>query len=219
MGLGAGLIWWALLAAPDGAEVDAAAERVLAAGKYQTDLPVGREPEPVPRVREPRPERRSDPEPVDGDALRPVGSALLWIFAGAFGIAVALWLAREMQQRRRARAAIAPPPEAAPRPAAAPVPRLPDHEALAVAGRFADAIHAILIAVLAAMGRAHVVLKPAWTSREILALVKLEDTAHRALRSLVGLVEVTRFGGAPAREEEYRTALGWLGSIGRGGPA
>lgn len=220
MGLGAGLIWWAVLAAPEAAEVDAAMERVLAADRYQTELPVERTPEALPPVPEPRRvrrERRLDPEPVHGDGLRPVGSALLWIFAGAFGIAVAVWLTREIQQRRRARAAIAAPVKPEPGPAAAPTARIPDHEALALGGQYADAIHAILISVLAAVGRAHAGMRPAWTSREILALVKLEDGAHRALRSLVGLVEVTRFGGAPARDEDYRRALGWLGSIGCGG--
>ncbi len=220
MDLGAGLISWALLAAPEGAEVDAAVERVLAADRYQTELPLVRPQEPLPEPERQRPPRRepppraADPPPFrDGADLRPVGSALLWIFAAAFGIAVAVWLVREIQQRRRAKGVVGPPVPAEPVPAP-PVPRIPDYEALALAGRHADAIHAILISVLAAIGH---VLKPAWTSREILGLVKLEDGAHRALKSLVGLVEVTRFGGATAREEEYRSALGWLGAIGRGG--
>ncbi len=218
MGLKAAWICWAALAAPGDAEVDAAVERVLAADRYQKELPVDRVSEAPASAPATRPARRDTREPssVDGDALRPVGSALLWIFLGALGITLALWLAREARERRRARAAIGAPAAPATAPAAPPVARVPDHEALAHAGRFADAIHAVLIGALAAIGRAHAGMRPAWTSREIVGLVKLEAKALGALRSLVGLVEVTRFGGKPAREEEYREALSWLGSIGHG---
>jgi len=220
MGLGAGLIWWAMLLAPEAAEVDAAVERVFASDEYQTELPRD-VPVEAPARSPARPPRREpqlrDPDPVDLDGLRPIGSVLLWLFAGVLGIAVAVWLARELQARQRARAAIvaaaAKPAEPAP---AAAAPRVADHQRLAGEGRFAEAIHALLVAVLAAIGRAHAGMRPAWTSREILALVKLEDGPHRALRSLVGLVEVTRFGGAPAREEEYRRALSWRDAIGFG---
>jgi len=220
MGSWAAWICWAALAAPGDTEVDAAVERVLAADRYQKELPLDRVPDaPVQPERPARRETRvRDPAP-SRDGLRPVGSALLWIFVGALGIAVAFWLAREVGERRRARVAIGAPaaPEAA--PAAPRLARVPDHEVLARAGRFADAIHAILIGALAALGRAHAGMRPAWTSREIVGLVKLEATALGALRSLVGLVEVTRFGGKPAREEEYREALSWFGSIGPGGVA
>ncbi len=216
MGLGAGLIFWIVLAAPEPFEVDAAIERVLASDDYQTELPAG--PAPVPETMPPRrASRPRDPEPFHADDLRPVGSVLLWLFAGVLGVAVAVWLAREFQQRQRARAAIAAPAKPEEPVPAAEAAQIPEHEALALAGRHADAVHAILLSVLAAIGRAHAGMRPAWTSREILTLLKLEDGAHRALRSLVGLVEVTRFGGAPAREEEYRKALGWLGAIGFGG--
>ena len=220
MGLGAGLIWWVVLAAPEAAEVDAAVERVFASDEYQTELPGSPVIEAPVRTPE-RPRRRAsqprDPDPVDADGLRPMGPVLLWLFAGVLGVAVAVWLAREFRARQRARAAIAAaaakPEETVPVAAAL---RVADHERLAHEGRHAEAIHALLMAVLAAIGRAHAGMRPAWTSREILRLLKLEDGAHRALRSLVGLVEVTRFGGAPAREEEYRRALGWLDAIGYG---
>jgi len=218
MGFWAGWICWAVLAAPGDAEVDAAVERVLAADRYQRELPLERAPE-APAADPARPARSTrlrDPAPADADGLRPAGSALLWIFAAALVITVAFWLAREIAERRRARAAIGPSASPAAAPAAAPVARVPDHEALALAGRFAEAIHAILIGALAAIGRAHEAMRPAWTSREILGLVKLEAKASGALRSLVSLVEVTRFGGKPAREQEYRDALSWLASIGHG---
>jgi hypothetical protein len=210
-----------MLLAPEAAEVDAAVERVFASDEYQTVLPAdpveapASAPEPRPR-QESRPPR--DTDPVDTDGLRPMGSVLLWLFAGVLGIAVAVWLARELQGRQRARAAIAAaaarPEEPAPLAAA---PRVADHQRLANEGRHAEAIHALLVAVLAAIGRAHAGMRPSWTSREILRLLKLEDGPERALRSLVGLVEVTRFGGAPAREEEYRRALTWRDATGFGG--
>lgn len=211
MGVGASLIWWTLLAAPGAGDVDAALHRVLASGEYQTELPgQARTDSPPPRRPPDRPpvSRPTEPEPSRGDALRPVGQVVWWLFVAVFGAAVAAWLVREWSARRRGAAASASP-AAAPRAAPARPAALPDHEVLARAGRHADAIHAILLSVLAVPG-----IGPAWTSREILRRMKLEEGPRRALGSLVGLVEVTRFGGLAAREEEYRRALGWLEAIG-----
>jgi hypothetical protein len=97
-----------------------------------------------------------------------------------FGAAVALWLAREIQAKVRARAAVASASTPAQAGAPAPAPPPPDHEVLAGKGEYREAIHAILLLVLGRIGRAQAGLKPAWTSREILALVKLEEGRQRA---------------------------------------
>jgi len=215
----AGLLWVTVMA-PSPAEVEQAVRRVRASGRYQTELPGERAAAPSetpPRPHTTRPQR--DPDPQGGSDLRPVGDVLLWLLFGALGAAAAVWLVRELQTRRRARAATVPLAAAPRETVAAALAPLPEHELLARRGEYTEAIHAILMLVLSALGRARSGMKPAWTSREILSLVKLEEGAQGALTSLVRLVEVTRFGGAPAREEEYARAVGWLDTIGRGSPA
>ena len=79
-------------------------------------------------------------------------------------------------------------------------------ERLAAAGRFAEAIHVLLLETLAALSRA-AQLAPSLTSREIVARVPLPERARDALVGLVLAVEVSRFGGAPAGEADYRACL------------
>lgn len=240
MAAGATLVFWSMLLVPDAAEVEAALRRVLAEGEYQTALPLRRpsvpsvevEFTPPPRPREPDPPPRpapppepapaGDPAPArerpparrqDAEDIRPAGETILWILASVLAAAVAVYVGRDILARRRAREALGEARKPA-RPAAHVEAPIPDWERLALAGRHAEAIHAILLQALRGIGAARAGLRPAWTSREILSLVKLEEAAHAALRSLVGLVEVTRFGGVPAREQEYRNAVAWLGTIG-----
>jgi hypothetical protein len=79
-------------------------------------------------------------------------------------------------------------------------------ERLAAAGRFAEAIHLLLLETLAALSRA-AQLAPSLTSREIVARVPLPARARDALLGLVLAVEISRFGGAPAGERDYRACL------------
>jgi len=206
-----------MLAAPRAADVEHALERVRSADRYQTELPGAAAPTaPEPsrrssgRDREPQPRDTSRHDPAD---LRPVGKVLFWLMVAAVGIAAAVWIGREIRTKWRARMAVAAATTTAPPPVAATAAPLLPHEELARRGEYVEAIHAILVAVLAAIGRARSGLRPSWTSREILGLVKLGEEPRRALASLVRLVEVTRFGGAPATEDEYRLALGWLDAL------
>ncbi len=217
MWVSAGLLWFAL-GAPSASDVERALARVRAEDRYQTELPAEKAPAPRAAPRE-TPARRQTPardrDPGEPTDLRPVGRILLLLLAGALVLALALWSAREIRARRLARAALAshgrdPPPAAA---AAVPRAPLPHHEALALRGEYAEAIHSALVLALAAVGSAGSGLRPAWTSREVLAVAKLPEGAGAALASLVRLVEVTRFGGAPATEGDYRRAVGWLSDV------
>jgi len=209
-------ILWLLLSAPSASDVDEALARVRAGDRYQTELPVE---QPAARTaprphHEPERERRTpehrDPEPTD---LGPVWRIVLFLLAGALAFALAMWVVREMQTRWRAKAAVASD-QAAPEPAAAaPRAPIPDHEAFARRGEFGEAVHSVLVLALASVGRAGSGLPPAWTSREILAAAKLGGSAQEAFGSLVRAVEVTRFGGMPATEADYRRALAWLVAI------
>lgn len=213
MRVAAGLLW-IVLAAPPEAEVAAALARVRAADRYQTELPGARGAVTEVRSDVPRGTRTERTRTrVHTPNLLPLWQILLWLVAIVLTAALAVWILRELEARRRAKAAVGSRGSEAAPAAAATRPRLPDHEALARAGEYGEAVHAILVTVLAAVGRAGPGLPPAWTSREVLAAVKVGGPAHEALKSLVRLVEITRFGGAPATEADYRRARDWLAAL------
>ena len=185
-----------LLAGPAAEEVQDAAARVLADDGYQTEIPDKPAPEGAP------PSDRSpdeyEPYVPPSEAVATVASALWWVAIAVVVVLVGLWLARELALGRDARP---PPPEAVvTRPAAAAAPVLPDADALARAGRYADAVHALLLRVIAALDAP----RPSWTGREVARRAELAPDARRALGHLVLAVEASLFGGRPAGEAEYR---------------
>jgi hypothetical protein len=79
-----------------------------------------------------------------------------------------------------------------------------DPEALARDGRFAEAVHALLLLAQRAVERRRGEPFPrALTSREILRRAKLPGGARDALSSLVLAVEVSLFGGADVGAPDY----------------
>jgi hypothetical protein len=204
-------LWWGkdmvtLLASTSGSPADAAerARRILEDGGYQRDLPTAPTP-PSPGS-----------HPFSLGSMEFLVRALLW---AALAVAVALlatWLWRRLS--RGVKDATAAAPEVAP---ALEVP-IAGAEALAAAGRFAEAIHSLLLETLAALSRA-ARLAPSQTSREVLARTPLPGRAREALAGLVSAVEISRFGGAEATEADYRACLerfqAFLETYRRGGPA
>jgi hypothetical protein len=198
----------ALLASTAGASVPAdaggQARRILAEGGYQSALP-------------------ATPAPVDLEAhslsLGPwelLLRALLWAaLAVAVGL-LAVWLWRRLARGVKDAAAVAPEVLA---PLEVPI---AGAEALAAAGRFAEAIHSLLLETLAALSRT-ARLAQSQTSREVLARTPLPGRAREALAGLVSAVEVSRFGGAAATEADYRACLArfhaFLETYRQGGPA
>jgi len=80
-------------------------------------------------------------------------------------------------------------------------------EALAAEGRFAEAVHRLLIDALAILAsQAGHSFPKAMTSREILASLRLAPEAREALRELVDAVELSHFGGRPVGEPAWRRA-------------
>lgn len=138
------------------------------------------------------------------DIPSPAMALLMQILAWAGAVVVASLAAVWLWRRLR------PAPgdsELAPDGVAAPVDiPLAQARALAAAGRFAEAIHALLLETLAALSRASR-LAPSLTSREILARVTLPARAREALGALVLAVEISRFGGTEAGEADYRACL------------
>jgi hypothetical protein len=87
-------------------------------------------------------------------------------------------------------------------------PELDEIERLARAGKYAEAIHLMLLRTLDLLRRR---LGANWarslTSREIVRRTELGPTDRRALKVLVGAVEISRFGGHGANEQIYRNCL------------
>ncbi|MCC6528116.1 MAG: DUF4129 domain-containing protein, partial [Polyangiaceae bacterium] len=78
-------------------------------------------------------------------------------------------------------------------------------EALAQAGQFAEAVHALLRAATARLSATErLVVRTDMTPREILRGAALERAGRGALGDIVGTVEVALFGGQPLAEGDYR---------------
>jgi len=181
------------------------ARRILSDGAYQKALPQ----DPAP----PDPRRFL----LDLGPLAPLARILLFT---ALAVAVALAIAWLVTRLRGRAGEVAIDEGTAPAQLEVP---LEGAERLAAAGRFAEAIHALLLETLAALSRA-AQLAPSLTSREILSRVRLPVRARDALAGLVLAVEISRFGGTPAGEGDYRACLerfhAFLGTYrsGRGAP-
>lgn len=173
-------------ATPSPAELRARAEAVLAAGDYQRALP-----------KDP-----TAPRPFDLPLgpLELLVRLLLWTALAVLVTLAIAWLVRRLSAGARDAEVDEPAP------AAPPDVRVESAEALARDGRWAEAIHALLLETLAALSRASR-LAPSLTSREILASVRLPARARDALLGLVEAVEISHFGGTDPSEGDYRACL------------
>lgn len=173
------------LALPAAADVGETLERIYQDGGLQRELPAD-----------------DDPHPLILSLPWFAGAPYLLLVAVVAVLAVMLvvWLAgadRERWQerlrslRRPQRSAAEPSPSANPQLAAA--------DELALQGRYSEAVHALLLAVLAGLSGRDRRWPSAATGREIAARhVRNED-----LRSLVAAAELAHFGGRQATREEY----------------
>ncbi len=189
MSLLAGAAAALLGAVPSDEEIGRRAAKVLAGGGYQAELPHPKAPPDPATLHLP-------PGPVEL-LLR----ILLWGAIAVLAFLAVSWLVRRLAPGARD-AEIAEPAAAA--PVAIPI---ASAEALASQGRWAEAIHALLLETLQALSRA-ARLAPSRSSRAIVARVPLPERARDALSGLVLAVEVSRFGGAAAAEDDYRACLG-----------
>jgi hypothetical protein len=173
-----------LAAAPAAEELRERAAAILRDGGSQTTLP-------------------GEPRALDLPLgwLDVVLRVLFWGTLAALAVLAAVWLARRL---RRATAAVALEAGAPAAPVSSPI---ASAEALAAEGRFAEAIHALLLETLDALSRA-ARLAPSLTSREIVLGVPLPGRARDALEGLVLAVERSRFGGDAAGPEDYAACLG-----------
>ncbi|XYH97568.1 DUF4129 domain-containing protein [Sorangium sp. So ce1128] len=207
----------ALAEEPAGAaEARQRARAILAEEAFQTELPADKEaPESDPRANPPwqRPSRDAADIPAPPSALAAVARVALYALAAAALVIGCLSVAQRSRRGEldQAAAVRAPAATSGGRPGAdASIERA---EALALEGRYDEAVHALLLAALGRLDlRGHVALNPAMTSREILARSRLEGAAREALRELVLAVELSLFGGLGADEGDYeRCAAAYKG--------
>jgi len=159
-------------------------------------------------------------EPRGGGSGLGIGLPLLTILLLAVAaivlVVLAFFVASVVRDRRRP-AVADPAAEIAPTPSfqlsGAPLERA---EAAAREGRFADAIHLLLLGTIeeirASLGfEAH----PSLTSREILGRAPLPDGAEPPLGGIIREVEWSHFGARGATETEYRRCVEWHGDLRR----
>lgn len=95
-------------------------------------------------------------------------------------------------------------------PAATPdrEPAFEDAARLAAEGRYAEAIHALLLAAIRHFAeRSRTAVQPSRTSRELIRLLPLGAETREAFSELVRDVELSLFGGAPVSMEDYERSL------------
>ncbi|MFL6235956.1 MAG: DUF4129 domain-containing protein [Thermoanaerobaculia bacterium] len=218
----AALLLAGLAAVPAGAvtpdEVRQKAQAALADPKYQRSLPDHEEKAGTAKT----PHRRQRGNLGDGAGEGPDVSIPV-IGAGAFvskvvfvvlfvvvGLLIAGWILREIVDRRRKRGVEVSPGAAPATPASASALSLSfdDASRLAAEGRYAEAVHALLLAAIRHFAeRSKTAIPPSRTSRELVRLLPLGPDARDAFAELVRTVELSLFGGADLGAEDYERNL------------
>ncbi len=141
-------------------------------------------------------------EPWAGGSLLAGAGGLFWVVAAVIVAALAWLVLLWLRAPRPAQAA----PAAAPTPPLGPLPQaaLADADALAGAGLYGAAVHALLLRGLGAIQDAHPqAVAPAHTSREIAALDTLPLALRVAFSGIAVHTERAVFAQAPLGMEEW----------------
>lgn len=213
-----------LLAAPASAQADidrSTVDRVLGSN-HQRSLPgvdapttgEGTDPTYRPRPMQPRDRVPRDLAPPDDRGAGPtvasplssVATFLLWGLVAVFAIVVGLAIYRQIAGYAGEDAPAPVDRRAADAQLAAVIERpRDDADELAAQGRFAEAIHTLLLRTLHELASQNLVrVTPALTSREILARVSLLGDAREALSGLIVAVEQTWFGDDVPQLADYQ---------------
>lgn len=140
-----------------------------------------------------------------GDAA-PLFRIIFWAGVAAIVLAILWLIAREvirvrMPDRHKPVAPVREDWRPAPSTALA---LLSDADALAEAGRFAEAVHLILLRSIGDIdGRLPNTVRPALTTRDIAALNRLPETARPAFSQIGRVVEASLFGGQTVGRSEF----------------
>jgi hypothetical protein len=188
--------------------IDRALREIAASGRYQLELPGPDDlgPDRADPARESAGDLASSPSGGVDLGLAAPASVLLWIVLGVFVVVFGLQLfaaLRDRQRPTREPARARPPAAAAPTAPAAAV--IPDHERLAAEGRFAAAVHALLLAALRLLAERRTRPFPvAATGREILGAVGGLTAGDRSLVELLHCAERAWFGGSALNDATYQ---------------
>ncbi len=209
-----------LAAAPPAPEqVRKHVDSILADSDYQRELPLGKEGKPTPwtapgnaegkpfkgKHREKKQRRQRD---YDAGGFGVFAQLLMYILMIAAGVGLVLWLTTELSGYWRDKSGEADGELTADADDDVVKRPLGDAEALAMQGKFGDAIHTLLLRTLVELSsRLDDPLPEAFTSREVLERVPIADEARRALSGLIVAVEVSHFGDEVPGEADYQRCL------------
>ncbi|WP_232476284.1 DUF4129 domain-containing protein [Flavisphingomonas formosensis] len=146
----------------------------------------------------------------------PYAYILMWTVLGA-AAALLIWMIVERlrhgewrlpQRRRSATALDVPEEEPEWRPDAAPARAwLQEADALAAQGRYAEAVHHLLLRSVEDIARRRPrLVQPALTSRELASADAVPSGARLLFTGIAALVERSLFGGRPVSEREWQIA-------------
>ncbi|MEQ8356140.1 MAG: DUF4129 domain-containing protein [Kiloniellaceae bacterium] len=185
----------------DSAQIEDSRDRVLGDSRYQTERPAPEEPD--------------DKEPL---RIPPwLVKTVLWTVGIVVAGLVLYFLVNLLLDLLNGRRAFGRDRGKTPAPAAVvetPVTldaetrirTLAEADALASEGRFAEAIHLLLLVALERLRRElGPRVAPAMTSREVLRLTPVPGAARDPLARMVALCEIKHFGGRAAGAPDYRT--------------
>jgi len=200
-------------AQPAASEIQRKALAVLADPRFQRELP--QHPEDKGEVdTRPRPTEGSGAQISPSVAFPALGVGAFLakiVFIVLLVVAVLLvlgWLFREAMGRARKAAVEADGAEEGAAAAPEREPAFEDAARLAAEGRFAEAIHALLLAAIRHFAEhSRTPVQPSRTSRELVRLLPLGAETRDAFSELVRAVELSLFGGAPVSREEYERSL------------
>lgn len=139
-------------------------------------------------------------------ALEPVFKSVFWLGLALIVVAIAWYVSRELirirlpEQRSKAAGAA---DAWRPAPAAA-LALLSDADALAAQGRFAEAVHLLLLRSINEVDdRLPNTVRPALTARDIAGLSRLPAAARPAFTRIARVVEASLFGGQAVDRETF----------------
>jgi hypothetical protein len=207
-----------LCAAPVRSEdARAAAAEVLSDPRFQRELPAR---PPAPKSRNPDKSDKSNndldlPPDSGGGVTLPalgagavLGKALFLVLIAVALVLLVVWLAGAVLRRG---SLVTDAPEEGGAPADEAPRREPTFDEagkLAAEGRYAEAVHALLLTAIRHFAeRSRVATEPSRTSRELVRLLPLGPETRKAFAELVRMVELSLFGGAAVGREDYERSL------------
>lgn len=198
-------------AQPAGTNAGMQAREVLKDPRYQREMP----PHSDPRDLEDAGDREFTGGGGAGQVALPVigagaaiGQAVFIIFIVVVVLLLVGWLGQAVLRRRRGDETVEVAAEGAEEAVRVREPTFDEAARLAAEGRYAEAVHALLLAAIRHFAeRSRVAIQPSRTSRELVRLLPLGAEAREAFSDLVRTVELSLFGGAAVGQEEYERSL------------